>query len=83
MTVLREVKDMKAMSKHIKMPKEPSTDVFVGTQTEILGKCASLWLETFHNWYEIKETLVSCGEFASAEIAELMEQYNFKGTLYQ
>ena len=81
MTVLREVKDMKAISKHLKMPKERSADVFVGTQTEIMGKCASFWLETFHHWYEIKDTLLSCGEFASAGIAELMEQYNFKGML--
>ena len=81
MTVLREVKDMKGMSKHIKMPKERSTNVFIGTESEILGKCASFWLETFHHWYEIKDVLLSCGEFASAEIAELMEQYNFKGML--
>ena len=81
MTVLKEVKDMKAMAKHLKMSKERSANVFVGTQTEIMGKCASFWLETFHHWCEIKDSLLSCGEFASAEIAELMEQYNFKGML--
>lgn len=80
MTVLREVKDMKTLSKHMKMPEELIADIFVCTETEILGKCASFCLETFHHWHEMKPTLWSCGEFASAEIAELMEQYNLTGS---
>ena len=78
--VLKEVKDIMTVAKAMKMPDELTVELLHTEKEEMIEKVASFWLDTKQPWKALKHVLKECTEITSANIACLMEQYNYKGT---
>ena len=75
--MLKEVKNLKAVSTEMKYSEEEDAD-----SVDYIDKVAAFWVKISYNWLQLKDILITYNELKAVCHVEWLESYNRKGSYF-